>query len=116
MITAIAWVIHGCWPCTVNIAQTGAPTTLHPPDKLRPPPANYVDFLKCYEQLQNSGFTASIVHIGNFFCFSLSVCLLMSLGLDFAAIDHIFGNKSSFSNLFTFGNLLTITLANGSKT
>ena len=57
----------------------------------------------------------------NCFCCAHWYTLLVSLNLppwvlDFAAIDHIFGNQVLFSSLSTFGYLPAVTVANGSKT
>ncbi|XP_058781179.1 uncharacterized protein LOC131655309 [Vicia villosa] len=77
---------------------------------------NYDDFLRWYQNYQNSYSTASVAHTGN-----SSACLSQSssLGpwvLDSGVSDHVTGNKNLFTSLSTSGVLPTITSANGSQT
>ena len=79
------------------------------------PPTIFNEFLKWYEDRQNSGSTASVAHT----CISfVGLTHSNSLGrwvLDSSVTDHITGNKSFFSSLSTYGHLPSITMANGSK-
>ena len=94
-------------------SYVNVPLSTNKLNQSEPSSADYANFLKWYEQRQNSDSTAFVVHTG-----SHSTCLSQSasLVLDFAAIDHIFGNQALFSSLSTFGYLPAVTLANGSKT
>jgi len=79
------------------------------------PPAIFNEFLKWYEDRQNSCSTAFVVHTG-ISCVGLTHSnSLGSWVLDSGATDHITGNKSFFSSLSTSSHLPSITMANGSK-
>jgi len=79
------------------------------------PPAIFNEFLKWYEDRQNSGSTASVAHTGISFAGLTHSNSLGPWVLDSGATDHITGNKSLFSSLSTSGHLPSITMANGSK-
>jgi len=107
------YALHGRPPKTNVVVQA----TLVPPtmDRTSGPPAIFNEFLKWYEDRQNSGSTASVTHTGISFA---RLTYSSSLGpwvLDSGATDYITGNKSFFSSLSTFGHLPSITMANGSK-
>lgn len=77
---------------------------------------NYDDFLRWYQNYQNSNSIASVANSGN-----SSVCPSQSssLGpwiLDSGASDHVIGNKNLLCSLSTSSFLPTITSANGSQT
>jgi len=79
------------------------------------PPIIFNEFLKWYEDRQNSGSIASIAYTGISF---VGLTHSNSLGpwvLDSGATDHITGNKSFFSSLSTSGHLRSIIMGNGSK-
>jgi len=79
------------------------------------PPGIFNEFLKWYEDHQNSCSIASILDIG-ISCVGLTHSnSLGSWVLDSGVIDHITGNKSFFSSLSTSSHLPSITMANGSK-
>ena len=79
------------------------------------PPAIFNEFLKWYEDHQNSRSIASVAHTGISFAGLTHSNSLDSWILDSGATDHIAGNKSFFSSLSTSGHLPSITMANGSK-
>ena len=69
-------------------------------------PAIFNEFLKWYEDRQNSSSTASVAHSGTSF---VGLTHSTSLGpwvLDSGATDHITGNQYFFSSLSTMGYLL----------
>ena len=79
------------------------------------PPVIFNEFLKWYEDRQNSCSTVSVAHTG-IFCAGLTHSnSLGSWVLDSGATDHITGNKSLFSSFSTSSHLPSITMTNGSK-
>jgi len=78
-------------------------------------PAIFNEFLKWYEDRQNSCSTAFVAHTG-ISCAGLTHSnSLGSWVLDSGATDHITGNKSLFSSLSTSSHLPSITMANDYK-
>jgi len=76
------------------------------------------EFLKWYEDHLNSGSTASVAHTTHTGTSFVGITHSNSLGpwvLDSGATDHITGNKSFFSSIFTSSYLPSITMANGSR-
>ena len=79
------------------------------------PPAIFNEFLKWYENRQNSYSTTSVAHTGISFVGLTYSNSLDSWVLDSGAPYHITGNKFFFSSLSTSSHLPSITMANGSK-
>ena len=79
------------------------------------PPVIFNEFLKWYEDHQNSCSNASVAHTG-ISCAGLTHSnSLGSWVLDSSVTDHITSNKSFFSSLSTSSHLPSIAMANGSK-
>jgi len=79
------------------------------------PPAIFDEFLKWYDDRQNSGSTASIAYTGIPFVGLTHSNFLGPWVLDSGVTNHITSNKSFFSSLSTSGHLPSISMANGSK-
>jgi len=112
------YALHGRPPKSVAVAQTAPvqPSTVdHTSIDTLGQPAIFNEFLKWYEDRQNSSFTASDAHLGTSF---VGLTHSTSLGpwvLYSGATYHITGTQSFFSSLSTTGYLPSVTMANGYK-
>jgi len=110
--------LHGRPPKTAAVVQVAPvpPSTMDPTSfDTSSPHAIFNEFLKWYEDRQNSSSTVYVAHIGISFIRFIHPNSLGHWVLYSGATDHITGNKSFFLSLSTFGHLPSITMANGYK-
>jgi len=97
------YALHGSSPRSVAVAQNVPvqPSTMDPTSSdISGQPAIFNEFLKLYEDRQNSGSTTSIAHSGTPFAGLTHSNSLGPWVLDSSVTDHITSNKPFFSLLF----------------
>jgi len=114
----MCYVLHGRPRKSTTIVQTASPVqpyTVDPiPSNTSRHPIICNEFLKWYEDRQNSSSTASIAHTTHIRTSFAGITHSNSLGpwvLNSGATNHITSNKTFFSSISTFGYLSSMTMA-----